>query len=342
MGVFLGSYLLYQMAMFFTSDFGHQSEYFHWSAKGRAPIFSKIGALSLLVLGALWYKKRNDPYLVFLLGLIGAMWVALNQQIITGKLLQIGHYYWYFIVPCAIIIAWYAVWQCFESKKWQSIVTVITVIFIFAHSLVGQYRSSLTTIETQAYEQTYRPVVDILKAEPTAGVVLMADDHLSGLITVYTQHDLFWDRSALMTKTSLERFKEVLYVFSFVNGESRSDFSAYYAKVMSDHLVQSYYKQLFKALEGLATGFDYYAYNGKLAQDDAAVMATRDTLLPQMNTEYLERAGTPDLAREMLKKYGVRYVLWDKKNHPEWNLDFITNKEVLLTTPSLVLYKLPE
>ncbi len=342
MGVILGSYQLITMAKFFTSPFGAQSEYFHWSAKGRGLIFSKIGFLSLIVLVILRYKKKEDQNFIFLLGLIAAVWVALNQQIITGKLLQIGHYYWYFIVPCAIITAWYVVWQFVQNKKWQIAITAFTLVVVGAHSLIGQHQSFLTTLDQLRYEQTYKPMLDILNQDQNPGVVLAADDYLSGLVTVYTNHDLFWDRSALMTYTSTERFRDVLYLFTYVNNDARFNFADYYGRVMADGAAESFYKQQYKALEGLASGVDYYSYNGKLAKQAPELISQRQKQLPELASEYKARASTPALSRDLFKQYHINYIIWDKKNHPEWDLSFLTNKKELYSTEAVVLYQVTQ
>jgi len=340
LGVLIGSYYLIQMALFFSSAVGKQSSYFHLSSYSHAPVFSKIGVVTFILWCIFAYKKKDNPHLVFILGLISAGWVSLNQQIITGRALQVGHYYWYFIVPISIIIGLYLLAELIKKEQRKKMFFLFIILLVFFHGGVGQYRSFLTTISAKLYEQNYRPLINAVKTDTKEGVILAADDELAYLFTIYTHHDLFWHTAAAITDVPFERFLDSLLVYLYLNKDARGDFSVYLAKIMADDSIGFFYKEDYKSIEGYLSGFDYYEYNKRLAVGDGVIKEKREQTLRLLNDRYVAVNLAEGGITGLLKKYKVNYIVWDKNNHPEWDLSFVGDKEEIAKNNNIILYKI--
>ena len=339
-GFLVGLYNLIKISLFFSSEAGVQASYFFWSAYGRAPIFSKIGAVALLLLGIFKYKKRQDPNITLIFALILAIWISLNQQILTGRILQIGHYYWYFIVPVAIIVGLYMIWFLIKKELWRKIFFVLLILIIFLHAGIGQYRSMLTTLELKNYEQLYKPIINNLKNDTNPKVILAADDQFECLFTIYTNHDLFWNSAATLSDIPVDRISDALYIYIYLNKEARDDFSGYINRVMKNEESQSFYKDLYKTIEGYQSGFDFYQYNNRSARQDEIIIKQRKELIAVLSAEYESLFEDSNSISSLLNKYKINYIVWDKNNYPEWDLSFIDNKEEIISNNNIILYKL--
>ena len=339
-GLLVGLYNLFRMAIFFSSDAGAQASYFHWSLHSRAPIFSKIGAAALALWALFFYKRKQDPNGLLILGFIMAGWVALNQQIVTGQALQIGHYYWYFIVPISIIVGFYMLWRLFENEFLRKTACVVILLVVFFHSGVGQYRSLLETVDVKHYEQLYRPIINVLAADFDQKVILAADDPRAYLFTIYTSHDLFWHHAATQTNTSLSRFKDALFVYMYLNTKSRSDFSGYIHAFMTGGENGSFYKNIYMNIEGFKSGLDYYEYDRALTLNDPVLDEKRQNLIGELSREYNFIADQKDGIVNILKKYDVQYIAWDRNQYPEWDLSFLDEAKKIMVSSNIILYRL--
>ncbi|QQG42881.1 MAG: hypothetical protein HYW15_01585 [Candidatus Giovannonibacteria bacterium] len=336
-GVLIGFYNLFQMWALFQSDIGAQIAYFHWSSRTHLPIFSKIGAAMLLLLAFFWYRKRNNERIILISALILAGWISLNQQIITGKAVEIGHYYWYFIVPLSILAGLYMLWELLDNFAWRKQLFASMLVVVFLHGALGQYRSFFITLPGKEYEQSYRPIIAELKKDAAPGVVLAADDYLAYLIAIYTDRDLFWAGAASQTIMPFSRFSDMLYVYAYLNKEARGDFAGYLRSLMSDATDDSFYKGLYGFIEGFSSGMDYYDYVYKAKTDKNVIGPHRERLIADLAREYSQLTGGGGMAG-LLKKYGVKYIVWDKNRHPEWDLSFLKFK-LLLEHNNIDLYE---
>ncbi|OGF62472.1 hypothetical protein A2926_01960 [Candidatus Giovannonibacteria bacterium RIFCSPLOWO2_01_FULL_44_40] len=305
-GVSLGLYNFVKMLRFAASDIGSQSSYFNWAYHTHKPIFSKVTAAALALFLFFYYKKKRDPNLILILGLISAFWIVLNQQIITGRVEQPAHYHWWFIVPLAIISALYMLWVLLEKYEWRRFLFGFILFAVFAHSALGQYRSFWTTLPGKEYEQLYRPIIAELQKDPNSGVILAADDYLAYLFTIYTRHDLFWHTGATATVMPMSRFYDTLYVYAYLSKNPLADPS---------------YKQIYQHIKGFESGLDYYDYISKAT-------GVAEIIKPQID------------ANNLLKKYGVNYIVWDKNRNPEWDLSFIKNLRPVTSYNNIYLFQI--
>ena len=338
-GLLVGLYNLVMMFNFFTSEAGKQSSYFHWASHGSSGIISKIGLITLLLLAVFSYFKRKNANIPIFFGLIGATWLSLNQQILTGTYVQYGHYYWYFIVPTSIIIAFYMFWELLPNKKMQNIFVIGVIFLAFLNTAVGQYMSIGPSLKDKKYEQNYKPIIDKLNEDKNPGVILAGNDHYAYLLTIYTPHNLFWHYSASQSDVHLDRFSDALYIYMYLNDEAKNGFKDYINRIMIDDNINNSYKHLYKDIEGYTSGLDYYEYSAKANKNDEEILLHRPSVLDSLVENYNTLVSTENGPINLIKKYGVNYIVWNKDLYPEWDLSFIEDKEEIISYNNIILYR---
>ncbi|MFA5317849.1 MAG: hypothetical protein WC323_00005 [Patescibacteria group bacterium] len=339
-GLALGSYNLTKLFLSFTADNWQQFSHFMWVTHSRAPIFSKIGFITLVLFGIYFYKRRDDKNLPFIFAIILGGWIALNQQIISGRILQYGHYYFYFIVPLSIVISFYMVWHLIKHKNLRKYLFIAIIIVVFANTAVGQYKSFFVALKEKKYEQNFRPIINYLNQDQSPTVIL-ADQPNAFLYTIYTSHDLFWQNIASVHNIPLQRFKDALFVYLYLNQESRDDFRGYLERIGENKQIKgSYYNLLYRNLESYWTGFDFYDYMDKIKTGDPVIEEKRPAIINQLTNEYNELVVKNNGINQLLKKYEIKYIVWDKNNNPEWDLSGIGELKEVVCSNNICLYSL--
>jgi hypothetical protein len=321
-GLTIGSYNLFRLYRHVNSEWGEQFAYFQSSSYGHSPVLSKIGLVAGVLLFFYWRKYKNSPLLPLLFAFVSAGWVALNQQIITGRILQYGHYYWYFIVPLGILVLFYLLWELLALERYGRWAAGICLCVVILNTVVGQYRSFQAALPNKLYEQRFAPLIAELKKYPT-GVILAGDDPNSNLFTIYTNHDLLYANLDLIGQIPMSRWRDSLYIYLFLNKNSRSDIRNYLYAIMNDAGENSMYKQLYKAIEGYASGYDLYTYRDRAVYDKTMIAATREKIITLLDREYEPYKNNPTKMIALLRSYNVTYIVWDANQYPEWDLSFL-------------------
>ena len=339
-GLALGAYNLIRLFSSLNSEIGRQMAYFIWSSYGHGPIFSKIGFITLIIFAVYYYKRRDDKNWPFILAVISGGWVALNQQIITGRMVQYAHYYWYFIVPLSIIIGCYMIWRLMDNEKIRKYLFLFLLAVVFINTVGGQYRSFFMTLNIKRNEQSYRPIINVLNSDKQPGVIL-ADQANMYLLTIYTSHDLFWHQAATFNQVPLQRLKDALFVYFYLNKKARNNFADYLTAIGQDPKSRgTYYQTLFRNLEGYWSGFDYYAYMNKITKADKELALRRPAIISKLNDEYTETVLRNNGINKILKKYGVNYIVWNRNNNPECDLSAVPGLKPLTSYNNIYLYEL--
>jgi hypothetical protein len=341
-GFLLGAYNFVSIVKFFSDQDSSIISYTLHSQLSHQPIVNKLALVILLILGFFSWKNKKDQNLIWWWSLLLAVGIILNQQIITGRTIQPEHYYWQFVVPFFIMIPVYIFWFYLKKERTKVLFFWAGMVLFFVSATGGRYFASFSDQQTKEYEQSFYPLIEILHQDSQSRVIL-APDNLNGLLfTIYTKHDLFWNSIfAPQGHTSLTTFKNALFVYSYLNKESRSDFRGFYQEQLNNQNHFSYYQYLYKFLEGYQSGFDWVEYNRKFALVDQSLLAKRTGNLEQMYQEYEQVVNGGEGILPLLKKYQVAYLVWDKNNNPEWDLNFLQpHLEELNNSDNIYLYKI--
>ncbi len=330
LGILIGAYNILRFMTFMNSPAGQQFSYFYRAVYENRFAYSKLGPLILVLFGIFAYKKRGDKNWPILYALLLAGWFSINQQVITGLSIRAEHYLWYYTVPALIIASSYVLWSFITTKRVRLIIFCLAITTFFLNTTGEQYGAFFKTLEVRLYEQNYKTALDILNRDLQPGVVLAADDDHQLLITSYTPHDLFWQRlHAQFNDNPLERQEDALALYVYLNKEARQQPGDYFNKILKDKNEEIFYKALYQDIEGYYSGLSFGEYDSRAFNNDEALLLYRQNFIKSFVRDYDALVGDPDGFEKILTKYGVNWVLWDKNQHPEWDLSVLRGlKEV--------------
>lgn len=161
-------------------------------------IISTAGIITGIVFLAFAFIYKNYPDLIFLGALLVTSFVVINQQIITGVLVQEGHYHWYFNTPIFILTLVVA-GHYFIGQKYRVMGTIV-VVSLCTISLVNAFLVQTSSYEYLAVKtrtnQKYMVVLDWIKTKTPKESVIMANQSLSELVPVYTSANVVWEDHA--------------------------------------------------------------------------------------------------------------------------------------------------
>lgn len=339
--VVVGAPAIWMLFSFFASQAGERMSYFLLSSHGRVPIMSLLG----LATGALFipylYRNRGDKNALFVAMIILAGWIALDQQLLTGRYVQYGHYYWYFVVPLSILVGSYMLWKLLpERYRW--VLPAALILLALVNTAGGQYRSFSSTFEQKLREQDFAPVLAALRQKPSGTVFMGASgDTYPFLIPIYTDDDLYWLSAAALFPFPSGRLEEALLMNIYMEKDARSHPSDFLRDELNNG-GEDTYTNLYTTLEGWRSGLDYYDY-GKREQHatkDPVLAPLREELLSELSRVYRDRFSDRGAARRILEGNGVKYILWDKRQYPDWDLTPLQPLALIATSTDLALYEL--
>lgn len=340
-GLTLGSYNVIKILMFYNTEVGERVSFFFYASHSHQAVFSKIGLIALILITIYcYYKKKIDEQALLFIGFALSGWVALNQQIITGKEIQYGHFYWYFIVPTSIITMFYILWY-FLNQKLRRLFFIAVILVVFFNTIIGQYDSMLGIVEQKTYIQNYKTILDVLDKDKDSKVILATNDNLAQVFTIYTNHDLFWLDTAVFYSAPIERIEESLLVYLYLNKESRGDIEKYLNDLAINKDSVSYYQSTYRKIESFSSGYDWYQYFSKLSNNAPELLSNRQVIIKRLTERCRQEFSRPDLILNLLRERGVKYVVWDKNKNPEWDLSFMMPKlKELVEYNNIYLYQI--
>lgn len=338
LGLLIAAPLLFSFYQFFAGGAAHIVYYFG-ASHTREFVMSLVSVATLVLWIAYALRSPKDPNKYFLLACILAGWVALEQQMISGRLIQYGHYYWYFVVPLSIIVGVYCV-TALVPKRFIHSLAALLILVATLNTVGGQYKSFFTTVPEKLHDQEYAGPLQVLDALPY-GVVLTGHgiESFPLLTNIYTEKDVFFNPSGLAYNMPDGRARESLLVYLALGKDSRKDPMGYLRKSFTGPEISSY-RRLYQDIEGYLSGFEYEVYEKKVAENDPVLSEPREALLASLEKEHREKTASPTLLRNLLLTHNVRYVLWDKKYYPEWDLSVLEPLETISESGNVVLYSL--
>lgn len=315
-GVFLGALLvaipyginLYRASLFAT--YQEVSMRFGIIAS-HTPLFVGFVVIVALAVFLIGFPREDKEKYFFGLALLLAPFVTLNQQIVTGKLMQEAHYHWYFHKPMAILFVVMTVFYLLGRLKTVWYKRAFATLVIIASFAVGIF------IQTDSYlhnrgdggtvaveRQQYGPVMQWLNQNAKREDVVLSNDPVSYLVTIYTSLNVFSHRGDYIALSATrERLLDTIFTFYRIRGISAKDaHNVFFAerKDISIRLYGIYYRQLAGSYEAIPD------------EDLNNIIALYEKTLSTPTSEWLAQKMT---------QYQVNYVVWDKVNDPSWNLD---------------------
>ncbi len=278
---------------------------------GRQPILGFLVPIIFILFVLFFPKKRQNRYL-FSLALLLTPFIVLNQQLITNRIFETGHYHWYTNQPLAIIF--FIIILFYQTgiiqERWRVLKT-INILKILAVLIIGISLYTGITIQTASYkeqqdgilqDQKYAPIIKWLNAYTQKDEVVLADWILARVIPSYTSLNVFDGTSGYYyLAASRQRMSDIIFLFHRLDGlkgeEAKNRFLEAETRVsISRGLYGEYYKEKFG--------------------DEVKIP---DEILLDLAKKYQDSLLIP--LDKFLKIHDVKYVVWDKKDYPQWQMD---------------------
>ncbi|MEN9561305.1 MAG: hypothetical protein RIQ56_578, partial [Candidatus Parcubacteria bacterium] len=326
-GLVIGSGMLWNFVPFLIKGLSDETSYYVFASYGRHPVMSLVGLFlaAIFVVYAYLAREESVKTKIFFAALIAAGWIALNQQLITGRYVQYGHYYWYFVVPLGIILGGYMAARLLPTR-FRVLFACSLIILALVNTVGGQLKSFPTSFEDKLREQDFAPILRELGSLPSGVVFLGADGNATQLlVTIYTSHDLYWVFPAGIYSYPKDRVRDALLVHLFLDTRSRKDPVAF-LKSGLEKREKNTFSTLYGDLEGIHSGLDYYEYQRRIAQKelDPHLKKAREELLTELQDEYKSQYESGARVKELLERAGVQYILWDKKIFPHFDISALS------------------
>lgn len=160
----------------------------------QAPLIGITHLILYLVFLIYFFRSKKDTKLYFLLALFTSTFVATNQQILTGRVMHLGHYLWYYTTPIFIIILLFLAKNFLNTKKgWLNNIFIFAFIAIpLSNSIFYQYSSYIFWEKTFEERQAYGPILNWINQNTKPESVILAHEEISDLIPVFTSGNIAW------------------------------------------------------------------------------------------------------------------------------------------------------
>lgn len=275
------------------------------------PLF--VGLVVIVALAIfLWKFPREDRERYFFgLALLLAPLVTMNQQLITGKVLQASHYHWFFHKPIAVILVLVVLFHFLSRqglhfyRKALAVVTIVasiaTGVFVQAYSYsYGARDGGSIAVE----RQKYGPVMVWLNENSRKEAVVLANDEISHLAVIYTPLNVFYHRAAVYSLSATrQRLFDVLFTFYRLRGVGAGDA-----------------REIFFAERGYISASVYGMHYRELLGSYDAIPDEKIEEIISLYKEMLS-VRTPEWLERTLVTYEVEYLVWDKESDPLWRLE---------------------
>lgn len=283
----------------------------HGIIQTHAPLFVGFVVIGALAFFLLKFPKEDKGKYFFGLALLLAPFITMNQQLLTGKVLQVSHYHWFFHKPVAVIFALIIVFYLFTRpklllyKKTLAVliitVSIATGAFVQADSYTHEYQEGgAIAIE----RQKYGPVMNWLNENTEKEAVVFANNEASHLTVIYTPLNVFYHRAAMYSLSATKgRLLDVLFAFYRLRGVGTKDAGEIF----------------FAERENISANIYGMHYRELLGSYDTIP----DEKVEEILVLYKETLSIPtsEWLKQTFVKYEVEYLVWDRKSDPLWHLD---------------------
>ncbi len=295
-----------------------------------APLFIGITAIVAIIVFIFKFPKEDKEKYLFGLALLLTPFVTMNQQLLTGRVMEVGHYHWFFHKPIAVIFVLMVIFHLLAHRGLDFYKKVLATLIITASIATGVF----VQVTSYSYDgrdggniaierQKYGPVMKWLNEHATKEAVIFANNEASHMTVIYTPMNVFYHRAAPFASLSATKARQLNTMFSFYrlqgvgNKEARDTFFKDRYNISAE-IYGIYYRELLGSYEAIP-----------------------DEKIEEFLAFYKETLSTPTSVwlKQIFDKYEVEYIVWDKTADPLWQLDKYKFLEKSAEFGSLAIYR---
>lgn len=316
--------------------------------------------LTLAFLALLWYQQRTfflEPKVLYIFEFIAisglGLWVMEGSNLFTGKLLETAEHVKLFIYKFYLIDAVLLGSLLHRYRKQLSeivrrlgwlLVSILLVMsayytYLYFYVTFVSVLSSPQSMQDWRDEQAYAGPITWLNEHESEPVVVWTDpnEYISWYFAVLSKHYVLFATPAIWHLTSDEEIRERYLVAEYFNHPTVEDLKKDIPVYLGRNIVYHQAKTIERKVKVCRILFFF-----DTAHDCGVVPTSLDVIGESTFAELKEKYTNdirPNIA-EYLVKYHVRYVLKDKKLHPNYEPASLGGVLVYSDT-RYELYKLP-
>ncbi|MFA5841401.1 MAG: hypothetical protein WC835_00330 [Candidatus Paceibacterota bacterium] len=251
--------------------------------------------------------ERGDAFIFLLLS---TAVVVVNQQIITGRSVEPGHFHWYANVPVFFLTVSYIIVDLLGKIRIRYLgktLFIILCLYLITFGIGTQVSGYKQRFDNFSYIQKYGAVFDWFNRNTEKESVIFGGNGFSDLTPAYTQNNVYFAAyGAYYPSNPLERRIHTAYIYYFLDNKKEDILQKIYPSLTSNGCVSA----------------------GCVDSD----------IFAKTMANYGEFLKTPFY--ENLKKYRVDYMVWDKNTNPSWNLDKFSFLKPVYNYDNVLVYKI--
>ena len=284
----------------------------------RRPFFNLTLAIALLFFW-LVYPKNDTKKKTWVGILLAAGFIALNQQVVTGRELHAAHYHWYIIAPmagfAALLAGFYAA-ERFTSARVVRIGGTLALGLLLWNGYLVQQASYQANFEFYSSEERYGILFDWLNHNTIKGsVVLTYSQRLSDILPVYTHNNVLTSTEAQLLYTPEDRLWFNFFLPVYLQGVA-ADAALQYFKTHPEYVANM--------VGGVATRLQNSGCRTCFAEEEYQKMSER-------YQQFLQEGRFAD-------RYRLDYLVVDRETD-QWRIDFLNRFEVVGTVSEFIIYR---
>lgn len=254
-----------------------------------------FSGIFLLIVFLIFFPRKWKERYYFILASLLVPFFLYNQHLITGRNIQVAHYWRYYRLPLAFIISIILPSFFLSAKenlnKFKKPLFLLLIASVFLAGIVSQANAYSQHKSMVLSSQRYGPVLEYLNWNAQKEEVALADPDLSNFIPTYTRLNIFYHMVPDYPAISKERLVETLFLYHRLEGVDKEDafkiFTRYGEEIYQKFSISAYYGQTDEASRSLAEKYGNFL---QIPLD------------------------------EVLKKYGINYIIRDAENSGGWSL----------------------
>lgn len=251
--------------------------------------------------------------------------IILNQQIITQRIIQPGHYHWYVIKPLVIVLLIWFVFNFIKNKckacAWALFLILIAGgFYLLITQQIFTYAQSKDDV--LVHSQAYAPVYQWLNQNTDKNQIILSparDVAQYHLMSCYTHLDEYSFRNKVLFPYSYEQNKHILFLEYRLNKITPNMAQELFPTKLREELFYKIY--------------DYYFYKTAYLESGKST----DEAVEEILAEYID-FYQKDLELQF-KKYPIDYLLWDQELNPDWDLDKLDFLKLIFQANGVKIYK---
>lgn len=295
------------------------------------PLLVGSSVIVALFIFLFFFPKYDKEKYMFGLAILLAPFLTMNQQLLTGKIMQPDHWHRFFYKPLGLIFVLITIFYLLGRhrsdfyKKMFAILLITSsiAVAVFVQTYSYQY-DSRDGGEIAIERQKYGPVMDWLNSNVEKETQIFVNDATADITILYTSLNVLYHAGICCTSISVTKSSllDILFIFFRL-----------------DQVDEEFAQEAFSQERALVSRQIYGIYYRKL---NGSYESIPDEKFEEIVTLYKKTLSVPtsEWLEKIFEKYEVEYIVWDKVANPQWQLELYPFLKEAVVFDNLAIYQI--